>query len=307
VVRRVAVVALVAACGDPTPFPCDVNSDCVAGGVAGVCADAGFCAFGDTSCASGLRYDDSAGALAGVCVGGGTSPLGDSPDMPVMLGDTQQFDLSAAHDDYSPSCTGSGGADVFLETTLDQPSRLYVDTLGTDFHVAIAVLRGPCASLGTEIDCVSASCSDQFQHWTSVLQPGTYCVVADQFDDSETNTKLVVRSMRGPPAPLGTLGTNTADTCDGTDWVGACSPDAPEQTWFFMSCAPATYTATTCSSDPSFNGDLQAWGLANAPLACSSPCPGIQAPLVEPGGVWIVVEAASFGSCGSIDVDIGQQ
>jgi len=65
---RVMAIALVAlACGCvPATFHCSSDTSC---GAAGVCEPAGYCAYGDSSCASGLRYGDLSSSYSGVCVG----------------------------------------------------------------------------------------------------------------------------------------------------------------------------------------------------------------------------------------------
>ena len=61
-----AAVALVA-CGKAKPYACNADSQCVQGGVQGVCGPAGFCAFPD-SC--GYKYEPNAGGgVAGTCFG----------------------------------------------------------------------------------------------------------------------------------------------------------------------------------------------------------------------------------------------
>jgi hypothetical protein len=66
---RVAVLVVVAACRFTGTYTCAQDSQCTRPGVAGTCEPTGHCAFPDTSCASGQRYDNSAGSLASQCVG----------------------------------------------------------------------------------------------------------------------------------------------------------------------------------------------------------------------------------------------
>lgn len=297
--RAIAILLVVTSCGDVGPFFCDTDDVC--GG--GVCTNDGLCAVQDPSCASGLRYHPSAGDLADTCVA--ASPDGDLPDNPLTLGGVQMVDVSGAGDELTPSCGSAGGRDIFFQTTLTATARLYVDTFGTNFHVILAIHHGSCAALGAEVACIADSCGAQLQQFTDVLAPGTYCVIADQVDG--TGTSLVVRSALGPPSLLGQLGNNAGNTCDDDAWRASCSPDAPDQTWFLMSCTPTTFVASTCSSDPTFDGDLEGHTLASSELVCAAGCPAIQIPLAEPGGVWLVAEASDAASCGPVSVDVSAQ
>jgi hypothetical protein len=304
--RRLVLAVVLCGCGNVAPFPCSFDTDCVVSGVMGTCADTGFCAFGDTSCASGLRYDQSAGDLSGTCVATNTTVAGDTADSPLSLAATQTVELAGAHDDFSSSCGNDGGLDIFFELTVDAPGLLYLDTLGTNFHVVLTVLRGACATATTEITCANAGCSDQLDQWSGAVDPDTYCIVADQFDGAQSGTHLVLRSMLGPPATIGsTTTTNNGDSCTADVWDASCSPsNSPEQTWFFSSCSATTFTATTCDSEPGFDGDLQAWGIGTNELACSAGCPGITIQLDAAGPAWVAAEASSAGNCGPVAVDV---
>jgi alpha-tubulin suppressor-like RCC1 family protein len=75
----VLLLAVLASCGSKNPYACTADSQCVRGGVEGTCAMQGFCAFPDTSCDGGLRYEANAGeGLANTCttslIDGGTDP-----------------------------------------------------------------------------------------------------------------------------------------------------------------------------------------------------------------------------------------
>ena len=60
---------MLCSCGGRDPYVCSSSSQCIAGGVAGVCEPSGFCSFDDPSCPGGRKYDPSAGGgLGGTCV-----------------------------------------------------------------------------------------------------------------------------------------------------------------------------------------------------------------------------------------------
>ena len=64
-------------CASRTSYPCTTSEQCVAGGKQGVCAEGGYCAFADTTCESGQRYEPNAGGgLAGDCTSPGDAACG---------------------------------------------------------------------------------------------------------------------------------------------------------------------------------------------------------------------------------------
>jgi hypothetical protein len=64
-----AAVSLAASCLSPMRYACDDAEQCERDGKVGVCTDAGWCAYADDDCTSGLRYSPIAGdALADECV-----------------------------------------------------------------------------------------------------------------------------------------------------------------------------------------------------------------------------------------------
>lgn len=88
IVQRLAVVlgsivvgvVIGLGCSHAGVFRCESSEQCQDGEREGVCTDAGYCAFDDESCASGLEYGALAGSeLAGTCVpvGGGTGSSGE--------------------------------------------------------------------------------------------------------------------------------------------------------------------------------------------------------------------------------------
>ncbi len=306
--RRAALAALAvlaalaaagsAGCGDLPPFHCEQDAECAGG----TCASGGRCASPDPACASGKSYDASAGPLAGACVP--MPPAGDAADQPRPLQELQTVDLAGARDDDAPSCAPGGrGRDVFFETKLGGRRRLYLDTLGSDFRAVLSVHRGPCAARTAELACGTASCSEQLHQWSEVVEPGTYCVIADRLDDADPGTTLVLRSFDGDPAPLGQLGVNAGNTCEDDLWAG-CGRDGPDMTWFVTSCVPATISASICSTGPSFDGTLQVYSLTWSEGACTESCSGAEQRLDEPGGAWIVAEAPDRSRCGQVSVEI---
>ena len=48
-------------CTMSTSFSCSSDDQCIAAGIEGVCAEAGYCAFPDGECAGGFAYGQHAG------------------------------------------------------------------------------------------------------------------------------------------------------------------------------------------------------------------------------------------------------
>lgn len=75
------VVALLGACQPAKAFECSEDTDCSLGGVEGICAPTGRCAYPDDACASGYAYPEGAGpSLAGVCLPPGVVDLDTDTD-----------------------------------------------------------------------------------------------------------------------------------------------------------------------------------------------------------------------------------
>ena len=299
----VVMVVAVAGCGTPGELVCELDEQC--GG--GLCID-GSCAFDDGSCLSGLRFHESAGARANECVDIGVVFSGDTPADPIPLPDgAMTVDVSNKHDDFSPSCAGPGGKDVFFEVQLDDFERLYLDTVGTNFAVTLTVRQGRCADLGSELSCGVGNCGPNVVQYTDTLDAGTYCVIADQLSGSESGTMLTVRASMGPPADLTHPGPNFGDTCDSDDWDGTCASGTtlPDQTWFLMTCIPTRVHASVCATDSGFDGHIMTFGLDGSEQSCASGCDGGVIDLQQPGGVWVVAEAGSEATCDLIEIDFG--
>jgi hypothetical protein len=75
-------LALVTGCL-PKQYHCASDSEC---GANGACEPTGFCAYADSSCASGMRYGDLSGSYSHVCIGDTID--GDAPFAPDAPGDT---------------------------------------------------------------------------------------------------------------------------------------------------------------------------------------------------------------------------
>jgi alpha-tubulin suppressor-like RCC1 family protein len=68
-----AIAVVLSSCGGHSQYSCTASNQCVDQGMQGTCEPSGFCAFPDTSCPSGDRYEPNAGTgLGGQCVAPGT-------------------------------------------------------------------------------------------------------------------------------------------------------------------------------------------------------------------------------------------
>jgi alpha-tubulin suppressor-like RCC1 family protein len=77
--RRVATLVaclLAVGCTKTNPYKCTGSDQCVLNGQTGTCAPEGFCAFPDSACPSGTRFESNAGdGLAGQCTAAPDAPL----------------------------------------------------------------------------------------------------------------------------------------------------------------------------------------------------------------------------------------
>lgn len=90
----VALVAALAtsACLRPAAFTCATDGDCARGSEHGTCEAAGYCSFGDATCASGRRFGALSGGYADQCV------AGDQPDAAHTAVDARAADGPVAID-----------------------------------------------------------------------------------------------------------------------------------------------------------------------------------------------------------------
>lgn len=93
-------------------FHCDQDTDCQRGGVAGHCEATMYCAFDDTTCATGRRYDPTAGALADTCVGAPDASPGTPDAAPIACPPAR---IPACH----PNGGSGPGCDPIQLTTPD--------------------------------------------------------------------------------------------------------------------------------------------------------------------------------------------
>jgi hypothetical protein len=92
------------ACRSSGAFVCESDSQCVADGVAGICAPPGFCAFPSENCPSGHRFGAHAGSLAHACV--------QEPDASSSATSTETGGQEHASSEGSEGSQGSTTGDV---------------------------------------------------------------------------------------------------------------------------------------------------------------------------------------------------
>jgi hypothetical protein len=125
---RAALLAVLAACKATGTFACETDDQCRGGPTPGICEPTGFCAFGDTTCPSGERYDPYAGGgFGGECVPENVGPDGgtgarDIPHLPASAETLGTADLQLG--------------DVTIDTTQlavpNLPSGVTVDHVAQD-------------------------------------------------------------------------------------------------------------------------------------------------------------------------------
>lgn len=140
-------------CTMSTSFACSSDDQCIAAGIEGVCAEAGYCAFPDGECAGGFAYGQHAGeGLAGECLGdegtGSTTALQSEPPTPDG-GTTSGASTSdeGSSEDTSDGSESSGDPDPVCGNGIVE---------GTE------VCDGPVPNADCTPDCTAVECMATF-------------------------------------------------------------------------------------------------------------------------------------------------
>lgn len=307
------------------------------------------CSDGEPRCPSGQTCNENApggptcelpgtiGADAGA--GGPDAPLGTpdapagpdapfgTPDAPTSAGPVNDqpggaidvgaggdfvFDTTGAHDDFTGSCTGGGGLDLFYTLTISAEEVVYIDMFGTDFDGVLDIRHGDCTPIGGDIDCHDDTCSNGQPQGAWDLTPGTYCLIADQGGvETETHGELHVRRTghAGTELPA-TSGQVTGDTCDGDGgYDPPCGCSAAPELWYYLTLCPGVSTtihADVCTTSM-YDAVEDILDIDGDSLDCSddSSCgdSSVSADVSAPGLYWIVQDGC--GACGAFTMNFG--
>jgi len=247
-------------------------------------------------------------------------------DMPagainISAGGTWNVDLSASHDDNyatvgTQACGRAGGRDAFYQFSLPNEEVVYYDTYGSNFDTVVRIFAGNCTSLGATLVCSDDSCDTTRSIGAVDLQPGTYCLVVDQFSSDTTGGLATLNFRRGgrPGSPLpAASGTVTGTTSGKANLSTASCQNNTNQGdvgHFFLTCPSYTYTvdASTCTNT-SFDTVLsvRTGSASTSDIACSDDVSGCGtsnlqsritgAALVGGNVHWIIVDG--FGTSGN--------
>ena len=217
-------------------------------------------------------------------------PANDLPSgaIDISAGGTFTADLTTAHDDNWAasgqfSCGNMGGRDVFYQFTLGAEEVVYWDTFASNFDSVVRVFAGACTGISATYSCTDDQCSTTRSQGAIDLQPGTYCLVVDQYSSSTTAGGVSLRFMRGARSglPIATAsGSATGTTAGKTNQsIAGCESQTtqPDQAYYFLSCPSRTYTvgANTCTGTAFDSVVYLRSGRANtADLACSDDSSG---------------------------------
>eukprot|EP00041_Stephanoeca_diplocostata_P008019 m.115179 g.115179 ORF g.115179 m.115179 type:complete len:567 (+) comp17137_c0_seq10:1-1701(+) len=150
--------------------------------------------------------------------------------------------------------------EVWIVTVVDNRTEYVFDTCGSDFDTIVHVLNTSAEeNYNIETSVEYSTCDDcgpcgLSAVVTIVLDPGTYFVVVEGFDDEEIgHYSLGVRCSAPRPLPEPTLGGDlacdadvTGDTTDANNTLGDAAPDV----WFaFTAPDSGSYTFRTCGSN----------------------------------------------------------
>jgi hypothetical protein len=198
IVRRLAValgLVIVGAviglgCSHAGVFRCESSGQCQDGELQGVCTDAGYCAFDDESCASGLEYGALADPeLAGTCV-----PVDDGTGSSDELGSDSTTTSSTSSSEGPPVTSDETGHEVVCPQGLggpcepEDPCALagICDPDGICVPTEVVTCNeppGPCDSLPGECR-PDGGCTYQTVPPGDECQDGDPCTVGDWCDDA---------------------------------------------------------------------------------------------------------------------------
>ena len=228
---------------------CQRNETCDGSG-ASVCTPGSP---GFETCADGIDQDCDGADIA--------CPTNDAPGsaIDISAGGTFIGDLSNSQDDQNESglssCGNTGGRDVFFQFTLPSAEVIYFDTYASNFDTVVRIYNGACNSGGSLVKCWDDACiSGAGANGAQLLDPGTYCLVLDQYSSATVNGSYslkFLRTARTGTEIAATSGSVTGTTIGGLNQSGpTCrSSDAPDVGYYFTSCPNTGYTvsANTCT------------------------------------------------------------
>jgi hypothetical protein len=218
-----ASLLLLGACRVTATFDCTTNMDCREGSVTGVCEANHACAFADTTCASGLRYDNLASdpTAANQCVGAvGTVPGCDTwhphhftpCDLPAPLGPFALDPGQYAYDTDADVLTG-GAALPHASTVITQANGTMARVLSV---TSLSVPAGTRLQLTGSLPLIIAS-------WTDITVGGIIDAGSSKFGTvgagaGTLNCKPAAAGM--DPTPTGGSGGGGGGGYHGTGGTG---------------------------------------------------------------------------------------
>ncbi|MDX2092777.1 MAG: hypothetical protein SFX73_33230 [Kofleriaceae bacterium] len=141
-----AAAVSVSGCLRASEYRCNANAECIQAGTQGRCGPAGYCAFDDDTCDSGLRYGALAGGgYANACVAGGDAmEVVDAPiDAPPPI-DARE-------------CFGSGAYALCFDGAPPMGMITLAGTLDTDTDARCAAMPASWALAGQPDACLIAA------------------------------------------------------------------------------------------------------------------------------------------------------
>jgi hypothetical protein len=173
-----AVIGL--GCSHAGVFRCESSEQCQDGERQGVCTEAGYCAFDDESCASGLEYGGLADPeLAGTCVpiGGGTGSSGGETGSDTTTSSSDGPPVTSDESGPGPACGLGESCDPEDPCALAGTCDAAGACVPTEFVTCNAPLE-PCRSPRGECQ-PDGSCAYPLASPMSECQDGDPCSVGD--------------------------------------------------------------------------------------------------------------------------------
>ena len=185
-----------------------------------------------------------------------------------LVTQTLSGDTTNALADMTGSCSCTSGRDLFYGFTLTQTEYVYANTYGVSWDTSLYFTDGNCTALpartSPEAVCSDDSCSTLQSAVFAVLAPGTYRLAVDGCSGGAFTLRFahypVGTDGNGGQVPAGTATlTGTLSPGAGVTNPAGCGGGGRERSFFWMTCpaaASATFTASLCSTTPSFDSYL---------------------------------------------------
>ncbi len=220
--------------------------------------------------------------------------------------------------DYSGTCGAGSGGDAVFSFTLAAPTRVLLNTMGSDFDTSMSLRNAATAELNCNDDAGGTAQSQL----DVMLAAGTYYVIVDGYSSGCGNYVLNLQPYvtSGPPnetfataQAIGDVTSRTSsasfsgDTCVmGSDYAaGTCGAGAGGDAVFSFTLSASTHVLIDTIGS-AFDTSLSLRNSATTELTCNDDAVGVQSVIdttLAAGTYYVVVDG--FGaSCGAYTLNV---